>query len=41
LKVVHGHTHRLGLRLKENAYCVCVEMHDYYPVSFDKIKDEW
>ena len=39
LKVCHGHTHSLGLRLSPNTYCVCVEMHDYYPVDFNKIKE--
>lgn len=39
LKVIHGHTHSLGLNLNRNTYCVCVDMHDFYPVPFDKIKD--
>lgn len=39
LKIIHGHTHSLGLRLNPNTYCVCVEMHDYYPVDFNKIKE--
>lgn len=37
-KWIHGHTHGLGLRLNENTYCVCVELHDYCPVDFDHIK---
>lgn len=41
IKVIHGHTHGIGLRLRENTYCACVELHDFYPVSFDKIKSEW
>lgn len=39
LKIIHGHTHGLGLRLSPDTYSVCVEMHDYYPVSFDTIKE--
>jgi calcineurin-like phosphoesterase family protein len=38
-KVIHGHTHSLGLRLRENTYCVCVDINNYYPVSFDTIKE--
>ncbi len=40
-KVIHGHTHGLGLRLGDNTYSVSVEMHDYYPVSLDAIKDDF
>jgi calcineurin-like phosphoesterase family protein len=40
-KFIHGHVHQLGLRLAPNCYNVSVEMHDYYPVSFNKIKDDW
>jgi calcineurin-like phosphoesterase family protein len=40
LKVIHGHTHGLGLRLAENTYCVSVEVTDYRPVSFCSIKGE-
>ena len=39
LKVIHGHTHTLNLSLGTNTYCVCVELHDYYPVSFDIVKE--
>ena len=38
LKVIHGHTHGLGLRLAENTYCVSVEVTDYTPTSFAYIK---
>lgn len=38
-KVIHGHTHGLGINLAPNTYCVCVEVHDFYPVSFDIIKE--
>ena len=41
LKVIHGHTHGLGLNLAQNSYCVSVEMHDYYPVNFNQIKDSF
>lgn len=40
-KVIHGHTHALGLRLASNTYCACVELHDYYPIEFQTIKDNW
>ena len=40
-KVIHGHTHQLGINLGDNSYCVCVELHDYTPVSFDRIKSEF
>lgn len=39
LKVIHGHTHNLGLNLSKNTYCVSVELHDYTPVDFDVIKE--
>lgn len=38
-KVIHGHTHGLGRHLAPNTYCVCPEVNDYYPVSFDTIKE--
>ncbi len=41
LKVIHGHTHSLGLRLALNTYSVSVEMHNYYPVNLDAIKDDF
>lgn len=41
IKVIHGHTHVLGLRLAPHTYCVCVELHDYYPIEFQTIKDNW
>lgn len=41
LKVIHGHTHGLGLRLHPNTYSVSVEMHDMYPVSLDQIRESW
>ena len=41
IKVIHGHTHGLGKRLKPNTYGVSVELTDFYPVSFDTIKAEW
>ena len=37
-KVIHGHTHSIGLRLAPHTYCVCVELHDYIPVEFSVIK---
>lgn len=37
---IHGHTHALGKQLSDNTYCVCVELHDYYPVDLDVIKRE-
>lgn len=37
---VHGHTHNLALRLNKNTYCVCVELHNYYPVSLEQIEME-
>jgi calcineurin-like phosphoesterase family protein len=36
-RVIHGHTHGLGLTLASNTYCVSVELHDYYPVPITKI----
>jgi calcineurin-like phosphoesterase family protein len=41
LRVIHGHTHGLGLRLGSNTYSVSVEMHDFYPVSFQQISMEF
>jgi calcineurin-like phosphoesterase family protein len=41
LKVIHGHTHSLGLRLSDNTFSVCVEMHDYYPVRLEAIADDF
>lgn len=38
-KVIHGHTHGLGLQLGSNSYSVSVEMHDFYPVNFNQIKE--
>ena len=37
-KVIHGHTHTMGVNLAPNTYCVCVELHDYTPVEFSTIK---
>lgn len=37
---IHGHTHGLGKMLGDNTYCVCVELHDYYPVDLERIKRE-
>lgn len=39
VKTIHGHTHSMGLNLAPNTYCVCVDMHNYYPVDFEKIKE--
>ena len=38
---VHGHTHSLGLQLRENTYCVSVELHDYTPVPLWKALDSF
>ena len=35
---IHGHTHSLGKQLSDNTYCVCVELHDYYPVPITNIE---
>ena len=40
-KYIHGHTHGLGIRLGKNTYCVSVELHNYKPVNFNKIKEEF
>lgn len=37
---IHGHTHGLGKMISDNTYCVCVELHNYYPVSLDTVKAE-
>lgn len=41
LKIIHGHLHGACLRLAPNTFNVSVEMHDYYPVSLERIKEEW
>jgi calcineurin-like phosphoesterase family protein len=38
---VHGHTHALSKFLGDNSYCVSVELHDYYPVNFYQMRDEF
>lgn len=41
MKVIHGHLHGIGLKIAPNTWNVSVEMHDYTPVDFEYIKDNW
>lgn len=34
---IHGHTHSMGKQLADNTFCTCVEVNDYYPVSYSEI----
>lgn len=39
--VLHGHTHNLGINLAPNTYCVCVDVHNFYPVPLDQIDNHF
>lgn len=41
MKIIHGHVHRMGLRLSNNTWNVSAEMSDYKPVDFEFIKTNW
>ena len=39
IKGIHGHIHQATLHMTPNCYNVSVEMSNYYPVSFNTIKE--